>query len=76
MASRRSPKQPVREPDIQATFAPSLPRELVVVTRAGVELRASGSSVTSAIGADVSTLAELISNENISFEPLFGLPEE
>jgi subtilisin family serine protease len=77
MASKRSKKQPVREPDIQSTTSgPSFPRELVVVATAGVELRAFGASVTSAIGADVSTLAKLSSKENITFEPLFGLPEE
>jgi subtilisin family serine protease len=79
MASRRSQKPPVRVRDdrsITASDARSSPRELIVIAAAGVELRASGAGVTSAVGADVSTLAELLGKENISLEPLFGLPEE
>jgi subtilisin family serine protease len=77
MASRRSSKKPVPARDIQATKSvPSLPRELVVIAAAGVELRASGTSISSASGADVSTLAELMATEGVAFEPLFGLPEE
>jgi hypothetical protein len=56
--------------------APASPRELVVIAAEGAELRASGPNIASALGADVGSLADLIATEGISFEPLFGLPED
>lgn len=52
------------------------PRELVVMAKSDVGLRASGGSIASTEGADVSSLADLLSSEGATLEPLFGVSEE
>ena len=54
-------------------------RELIVIAKTDVELRAKASleeRVTSSVGADVSPLSELLQSEDINLQPLFGLSEE
>jgi hypothetical protein len=54
----------------------SAPRELIIVAKPEVGMRAMGETVTSTTGADVSHLERLITSENIRIQPLFGVPEE
>ncbi len=50
--------------------------ELVVITKAGAGLRARGTEVASTEGMDVSPLADLLKEEKVSMQPLFGSSEE
>lgn len=50
--------------------------ELIVMTNPDFGLRAFGQSVTSAMGKNVSSIANFVSSNNISLEPLFGESEE
>ncbi|CUQ66463.1 Serine protease [Candidatus Nitrospira inopinata] len=60
----------------QADEGTALKRELIVVAKREVGLRATKEGVASAIGADVSALANFFASENVSIEPLFGMREE
>jgi Subtilase family len=51
-------------------------RELIVIAKSEVGLRATTDGVVSATTADVSPLSELLVTEGISLEPLFGISEE
>ena len=58
-----------------AATTPGLPkgeRELIVIAKPDAGLRARHDGVASAMGADVSGLASLLSGEGISLKPLFG----
>jgi hypothetical protein len=55
---------------------PPADRELVVLTEPEVQLRASDEGVRSLAGADVAPLSELLTEESVTLEPLFGVSEE
>ncbi|NGO75377.1 S8 family serine peptidase [Streptomyces sp. YC504] len=50
-------------------------QELIVVARPEARLRAEGTSVRSAAGADISALNMFLSDEQLALEPLFGNEE-
>jgi len=51
-------------------------RELIVIAKEDVGLRARASSLESATGSDVAPLADLLASEKATLQPLFGLSEE
>ena len=51
-------------------------RELIVVAKREVGLRATREGVASITGADVSPLADLLASEGVTVQPLFGVSEE
>lgn len=51
-------------------------RELVVKVKSEVGLRATTEGIASTEGADVTPLADLLSSEGVTLEPLFGISEE
>ncbi len=51
-------------------------RELICVAKREAGLRATREGVTSIAGMDMSPLANLLAEESISFQPLFGVSEE
>lgn len=51
-------------------------RELIVVAKRELGLRATREGVASVTGADVSPLEALLASEGITLEPLFGVSEE
>jgi hypothetical protein len=51
-------------------------RELIIVAKSEHELRVTRKGITSAIGSDVSQLADLLSTEGVTMHPLFGISEE
>jgi hypothetical protein len=53
-----------------------LKRELIVVAKRDLGLRATSEGVTSVTGADVSPLTDLLASEGLTLEPLFGVSEE
>src|SRR6476659_6195296 len=53
-----------------------LERELILVVKDNIALRASKMVISSSIGKDTSELTNLLSREKISIYPLFGLSEE
>jgi Subtilase family len=55
---------------------PAGERELVVITEPDVQLRVGDEGVSSLAGADVAPLSDLLSEEGVTLEPLFGLSEE
>jgi hypothetical protein len=52
------------------------PRELIVVAQQEMGVRATVEGVTSAVGADLRRLREILSDEKATLSPLFGLSEE
>jgi hypothetical protein len=69
MAKKKSPQDLVSE-----EFP--LKRELIVVAKSEVELRAKKAGLESAAKADISPLTQLLNSENISLQPIFGRSEE
>jgi hypothetical protein len=65
-----------RPPAGSSGYAPTGPRELIVVAQPAAELRASGTAVASAAGAEVSGIAGILANAGASMHPLFGASEE
>lgn len=55
---------------------PSAPAELVVVSRADASLRAHGTQVASLAGADTAPLSQLLQDEGLVMEPMFGPSED
>jgi hypothetical protein len=53
-----------------------LKRELIVVAKRDLGLRATREGVASVTGADVSPLTDLLASEGLTLEPLFGVSEE
>lgn len=53
-----------------------LKRELIVVAKRDLGLRATREGVASVTGADVSPLSDLLASEGVTLEPLFGVSEE
>ncbi len=53
-----------------------LERELIIVAKRDLGLRATREGVASVTGVDVSPLADLLASEGIALEPLFGVSEE
>ena len=53
-----------------------LKRELIVVAKRDLGLRATREGVASVTGADVSTLTDLLASEGLTLEPLFGFSED
>jgi hypothetical protein len=51
-------------------------RELIVIARRELGLRAKKDGVASVVGADISSLSELLTSEGVILEPLFGISEE
>lgn len=77
MASKRT-RPPVADGGDQpsnSSGAPPAPRELVVITAAGTDMRAARAGLGAAADAGTDTLASLIQNEGITLVPLFGIPE-
>jgi hypothetical protein len=73
VSRRRGGKPPGGPPAAEGV---PLERELVVIARPEVGLRATREGVASALEVDVAPLAELLGAEGIALEPLFGLSEE
>ena len=59
-------------PSSGITNPPLGERELIIMAKPEAELRATHEGLTSASGLDVSSLANLLSDEGISIQPLFG----
>ena len=59
----------------EVTYPPG-ERELVVITEPQMQLRVSDEGVRSLTGADVAPLSELLSGEDVTLEPLFGVSED
>lgn len=53
-----------------------LKRELIVIARHEVGLRAAREAVVSATGSDVGPLTDLLAAEEVTLQPLFGVSEE
>ena len=53
-----------------------LERELIVIAKTEVGLKATREGVVSAVGADVTSMSKLVESEGITLQPLFGLSEE
>lgn len=53
-----------------------LERELIVVAKRDLGLRATREGVASVTGADVGPLTDLLASEGLALEPLFGVSEE
>jgi hypothetical protein len=53
-----------------------LKRELIVVAKRDLGLRATREGVASVTGADVSPLSDLLTSSGVRLEPLFGVSEE
>lgn len=51
-------------------------RELIVVAKPDIGLRAGAAGIASRAGADVSSLADILSSEGAHLRPLFGVSEE
>jgi hypothetical protein len=51
-------------------------RELILIAKSEPELRVTRRGITSAIGSDVAPLADLLSTEEVTIHPLFGVNEE
>ncbi len=66
--------RPKGEPATSIDF--SSDRELVVIAKAEVGLRATREGIASAVGADVTPLSKLVESKGITLQPLFGLSEE
>ena len=70
--STRKPRPPAGP----SGYAPTGPRELIVVAHPAAELRASGTAVASAAGAEVSGIAGILAGAGATMHPLFGPSEE
>ncbi len=53
-----------------------LERELIVVAKRDMGLRATREGVASAVGVDVRSLENLLASEGVTLKPLFGVSEE
>jgi hypothetical protein len=53
-----------------------LKRELIVVAKRNLNLRAKNEGVVSLTGADITALTDLLTSEGLVLEPLFGISEE
>ena len=73
-ATKSRPARPTEGPPPAGNFPSE--RELIVIARPEIALRASPSGVLSAAGADIAPLAELVTSEGITMRPLFGPSEE
>jgi hypothetical protein len=58
-----------------AQIPPATPRELVVITKPAVALRAMPETLASLAGADVTSLSQLLQDSGATLVPIFG-PEE
>ena len=73
--------QPSRNREQQSTGGSPMPedfpaeRELIVVAKRELGLRATTEGVASVTGADVSLLGDLLVSEGIILKPLFGVSE-
>ena len=83
MATRKArPRSKTRTRTATTEERPSGPivplgeRELIVVANPEAGLRASREGVSSAAGADVAPIADLLRSEGVTLRPLFGLSEE
>lgn len=75
----RNPKKTGNsKPAEVSTTAEGIPleRELIVVAKHELGLRTTMEGVASRTGTDVSLLADLLTTEGITLEPLFGISEE
>jgi len=59
-----------------ANEGPSTERELILVAKPEAALRARREGVSSAAGADVSSLSDLLASEGATIRPLYGMSEE
>jgi hypothetical protein len=76
MAKRSSTGKPESTSDPMADEGIPLKRELIVVAKRNLGLRATMEGVASVTGADVSTLTDLLASEGLTLEPLFGVSED
>jgi hypothetical protein len=60
----------------KSDIAMSNKRELIVVAKHDIGLRITREDITSASGANVSSLKDLLAVEGLTLEPLFGIGEE
>jgi len=77
--TKESKKNSIREKTAGGSVASEdLPmiRELIVIARPEVGIRVTKVGVASAVGADVTPLADFLSLEDITIQPLFGVSEE
>jgi hypothetical protein len=72
MAGKRVPRSNQK----QSSPSDSQQRELVVLTKADVGLRASGDQVASAVGADTSSLTKILKSVDAVIKPMFGDEEQ
>ena len=73
----RDKKPPTKERSGEQGTAASLsPRELVVIAKPDIGLRARRDGIASASGADISRLSQLLAAEGATMTPLFGLSED
>jgi hypothetical protein len=66
----QSPERPKTDEGIP------LKRELIVIAKRDLGLRATREGVASVKGADISPLNDLLVSEGLTLEPLFGVNEE
>jgi len=72
--SKNKKQQPTGRSPMPEDF--SAERELIVVAKRELGLRATREGVASVTGADVSPLGHLLASEGITLRPLFGVNEE
>ena len=76
MAKPSRRQYPARTEGPAATEGIPRQRELIVVAKPGLGLRATREGVASLTGADVSPLTDLLASEGLTLKPLFGVSEE
>lgn len=80
MAEKRksTPKKRERSPMGESSALEGLQaeRELIVIAKSEVGLRATREGVTSIEGVDVTSLGDMLASEGVSIVPLFGVAEE
>ena len=76
MAKRKKAKKARRIASKPANEGIALERELVVIAKRDLGLRATMEGVASIAGANVSPLKELLASEEMALMPLFGVGEE
>jgi hypothetical protein len=70
---RRKPRAGAAAPNREGF---SSERELIVIAKQDLGLRATREGVRSATGADVSPLTDLLASEGVALRPLFGVSED
>jgi hypothetical protein len=76
MAKLQKKENPESPGDPKTPEGVPLSRELVVVVKRDLGLRATREGITSISGSNVSPMAKLLASEGLNLEPLFGVSEE